>query len=109
MPARGEARELHGHPHRARPAGAEEHLGEVGIRRELRELARERNSLGVGVAPRAEGQLQHLLRDGTHHGGIPEPNLVHRVAMEVHVSAPLRVRAEDTLGLVQRIQARGGQ
>jgi hypothetical protein len=58
----------------------------------------------VRVAARAERQRVKLGLDGRDHRPVAEPDLVHRVAMEVHVAPALPVLKVKLTGLTRNSQ-----
>ena len=98
-------RDLHGHLDGVRAAGREQHLGRP-ERREVRQLARQRDGRLAGVAARRERQRVHLLGDGPLQARMAVADVMHVVAVEIHVPPAGRILDEDALGLGDRIEAR---
>jgi hypothetical protein len=96
------------HPDGGSAARAEQRLAEI-TGRDLREFSREVNSPCVRVAPRAERELVELRLDRGDHRGIAEADLMHAVAVEVHVAPALEILEVDAVGSDERVQARRGE
>ena len=108
VPAGGDPRQLQRDADRLGAPGAEEGLLQ-GIGRDLGQLLRQVHGHAVGVAARAEGQLVELAFDRVNHRGIGKADLVHVVAVEVHVAPALQVLDGDTPAGAQGVEARGGK
>jgi hypothetical protein len=95
---------------RSRPgaARAEQHFAKI-PRREVDELARQRDRGPVRVAARAERELLDLSRRGGDHRRVCEPHLMDEIAVEVHVPPALQVLEVDPLAAAQRVEARRRQ
>ena len=90
VPACGCASQFHGHAHCGGAAGAEQHFLQI-ARGQLSELAGQLNRHAVGVAPGAKGQLVELLFYCGNHERIGKSDLMHVVAVKVHVAAALQI------------------
>ena len=71
-----------------------------------RELARQRHGRRVGVAARREGQRLHLLGDGLLQARMAVADVMHVVAVEIHVAPAGHVLDPDALGLGNGVEAR---
>ena len=94
MPAGGDACQLQRDADGLRTPGAEERFLQ-GIGRDLGQLLRQVDGYPVGVAAGAERQVVELALDGVNHRGVGKADLVHVVAVEVHVAPALHVLDED--------------
>ena len=104
VPAGGDACQLQRDADSLGASGAEERLLQ-GPGRDLGQLFRQVDGDPVGVAPRAERQLVDLALDGGDHFRVAEADLVHVVAVEVHVASALGVFDVNPLAGAHGVQA----
>jgi hypothetical protein len=106
--ARGGAGELERHLDRVAAAGGEQHLaGRAGERLEARaERLGQFHRRLAGVAAWREAQLVELLLDRGDHVRMRIADVVHVVAVKIHVAPAGHVLDPDALGAADRVQAR---
>ena len=105
---RGNACEFDRHFHGVGPAGREQHLAWVsGQRLEASaECLCELHRAAAGKAARRKTQLIELLLDGANHVRMRISDVVHVVAMEIHIAPARHVFDEHALRFSNRAQAR---
>src|SRR5262245_49097617 len=108
MTPSGRAREFQRNANRACAPRREEHFIQI-ARREFAKLPGKFDRAHIGVTPRAERKLLHLLRNRLNHFWMAKPDLVHVISMKIEDLPPLVIDQIRTATALQNVQAWRGE
>src|ERR1700742_4803053 len=100
--------QLKGHTDGAGTSGSKKHAAQTRWQH-LRKPGSQIGGRAIGIAPRRERQNIQLRLYPLQYKSVSIADLVHIVAMKIHIAPALDIRKPDTLARFQHVQTRRGQ